>query len=110
MSKAKKQSMRPIGDHVVVTLIPDETTLKLKTGGTLYLPDTAQDKPTRGVVVAVGDGRVLPNGAVWAIKVKVGETVLFSKYAGSTFKLVDPEKGSSEYLAISADDIIVVLE
>ena len=103
-------AMRPIGDHIVVTTIEDDKKLKTLSGVELYLPDVVGDKPNRGVIVAVGEGRVLPDGSLRPINIKKGETVLFSKYAGNVFHLVDSTGARREYLSISYDDILVVLE
>lgn len=96
--------MKPIGDHVLVTPIAEDTTVK---HGTLELviPDTAQDKPNRGTVVSVGEGRIGSDGKLRPIKLKKGEKVLFSKYAGNEFRL-----GETQYIILSYDDILVVLD
>ena len=73
------------------------------TAGGIVLPDTAKDKPTRGKVVSVGDGRLLDNGKRSPLQVKVGDRVLFSSYAGDTFKL-----GTRELLLMREEDILAV--
>ncbi len=95
---------QPIGDHVLVTPVPEDTTVR---HGTLELvvPDTAQDKPNRGIVVSVGTGRILPNGSMRAIDLNKGQKVLFSKYAGNEFRI-----GEQMYIILSYDDILVVLD
>lgn len=100
----------PIGDHIVVSLIPEDSEVKLESGLIIAIPETAQDKPNRGVVVAVGEGRILPNGTLRPIKLKVGQKVLFSKYAGSTFTLADERGIREEYLVVSYDDLLVTLK
>jgi Co-chaperonin GroES (HSP10) len=93
--------LKPLGDRVVVQPIEREE----KTESGLYLPDTAKEKPQEGKVVAVGSGRVLPNGERVALTVKVGDRVLFSKYAGTEVKV-----DGTEYLIMSENDILAVVE
>ena len=76
-------TIRPLGDKVVVK--PSES--DEKSAGGIFLPDTAKTKPTDGTVIAVGNGRVLDNGERHALSVKVGDTVVYSKYGGTEFKL-----------------------
>lgn len=73
----------PLHDRVVVKRLKEET---VTTGGIL-LPESATEKPSQGVIFAVGDGKPLDNGALRAIAVKVGDKVLFGKYAGSEIKI-----------------------
>lgn len=96
--------MKPMGDHVVVTLIEDDKFVTLASGLVLEKPDTALDKPNRGEVMSVGEGRFLPDGTLRPIPLAIGDKVLFSKYAGSDFKL-----DNTLYLVISYDDILVKL-
>lgn len=93
--------LKPLGDRVVVQPIEREE----KTESGLYLPDTAKEKPQEGKVVAVGSGRVLPNGERVALTVKVGDRVLFSKYAGTEVKV-----DGTDYLIMSENDILAVVE
>lgn len=93
--------LKPLGDRVVVQPIEREE----KTESGIYLPDTAKEKPQEGKVVAVGSGRVLPNGERVALTVKVGDRVLFSKYAGTEVKV-----DGTEYLIMSENDILAVVE
>ena len=99
MSEAK---LEPMGDHVVVTPIPEEKEMTLGTL-TLVIPDSVQDKPNRGCVVAVGEGRVV-DGKMRPIKLKEGDRVLFSKYAGNDFFI-----GQEHFISLSYDDILVKL-
>ena len=69
------------------------------------LPDTAKDKPARGRVVSIGDGKLLDDGTRSKLQVKVGDRVLFHSYAGETFKV-----GDDELLLMREDDILAVLE
>lgn len=93
--------LKPLHDKVLVKVEEEEE----KTAGGIYLPDTAKEKPQRGVVVAVGDGKLTDEGKVIPIDVKVGERIIFSKYAGTEIKL-DGEK----HVILSIDDIYAVIE
>jgi chaperonin GroES len=93
--------VRPLQDRVVVQRIEEEE----KTKGGIIIPDTAKEKPQEGKVIAVGNGKVLENGTRQAMDVKVGNRILFSKYAGSEIKL-----DGQEYLIMREDDILGILE
>src|SRR2546426_3616990 len=93
-------NLRPLGDRVV--LKPVEREEKTKSG--IVLPDTAKEKPQEGMVEAVGTGRILDNGTKVPLELKVGDRVLYAKYAGNEFKLDD-----FEYLVISEKDVLAVL-
>lgn len=93
--------IRPLQDRVVVKRMEEET----KTAGGIVLPDSATEKPPKGEVVAVGPGRVLDNGEVRPIDVKVGDTVVFGKYASNTVKIDE-----DEYLILNESEIFGVLE
>ena len=93
--------LQPLGDRVV---LERESSEERTTGGIL-LPDTAKDKPARGRVVSVGDGRLNEDGTRSPIQVKVGDRVIFSSYAGETFKV-----GEQELLLMREDDILAVIE
>jgi chaperonin GroES len=99
--KAGHMRLQPIGDRVVLKRDESES----KTAGGIVLPDTAKDKPARGKVVSVGDGRLLDNGERSAMQVKEGDRVIFSSYAGETFKV-----GDDELLLMREDDILAVIE
>jgi len=73
--------------------------------GGLYIPDTAKEKPQEGEVIAVGNGKVLENGTKTELDVKVGDRILFGKYAGSEVKLE-----GEEYLILREDDVLGVIE
>jgi len=94
-------NVKPLGDRVVVKVLKGEE--KTKSG--IVLPDTAKEKPQEGEIVAVGTGRMLDNGQKVALEVKVGDRIIFSKYAGTEIK-VDGE----EYLIFSERDILATLE
>lgn len=93
--------IRPLHDRVVIRRKEEEK----KTAGGIYIPDNATEKPMLGVVVAVGSGKPLDNGDVRALGVKVGDTVLFGKYAGNEVKL-----HGEELVVMREDDIIGVIE
>jgi chaperonin GroES len=73
--------------------------------GGLYIPDTAKEKPQEGEVIAVGNGKLLENGTKIGLDVKVGDRVLFGKYAGTEVKL-----DGEEYLILREDDVLGVIE
>ena len=93
--------IRPLQDRVIVKRIEEEE----KTKGGIIIPDTAKEKPQQGKVVAVGKGKVNEDGKVTPLDVKVGDRVLFGKYAGSEIKL-----DGEEHLILREDDILGVLE
>ncbi|MGI6076514.1 MAG: co-chaperone GroES [Pyramidobacter sp.] len=93
--------LRPLADHIVVKVVNSEE----KTKGGLYLPDTAQEKPQEGEVVAVGSGKVLDNGQKLPLEVKVGDRIIFSKYSGSEISL-DGEK----FVIFSERDVLAVID
>ena len=82
-----KQKLQPLGDRVVVERDESEEV----TAGGIVLPDTAKDKPARGKIVSVGDGRLLEDGTRAPFQVKVGDHVWFSFYAGEVFEIDDRE-------------------
>ncbi len=93
--------LKPIGDRVVVR--PKTAEEMTKSG--IILPDTAKERPQEGEVMAVGTGRILEDGRVVPLEVKVGDRVLFSKYGGTEFKL-----GNEEYIILREDDILAILQ
>ena len=92
---------RPLHDRVVVRRIEADE----KTKGGIIIPDTAKEKPVEGEVVAVGNGKVLEDGSIRKVDVKVGDRVLFGKYSGTEVKLDGEER-----LIVREDDILAVLE
>jgi len=82
MAKAK---IEPLGDRVVIKPIPKEEVSK----GGIVLPDTVKEKPQEGEIIAVGPGKLSEEGKRIAMEVKVGDTVIYSKYAGTEYKLDD---------------------
>jgi chaperonin GroES len=93
--------IRPLHDRVVVKRVEEET----KTAGGIVLPGSAAEKPSEGVVLAVGSGKLLDNGQVRPLEVKVGDKVLFGKYSGSEVK-VDGE----QYIVMREEDIVGILD
>lgn len=93
--------IRPLHDRVVVRRMEEETT----SAGGIVLPGTATEKPSQGEVLAIGAGKLLENGDVRPVDVKVGESVLFGQYSGTPIK-IDGE----ELLVMSEGDIFAVLE
>lgn len=94
-------NIRPLHDRVVVKRMPEETT----SAGGIVIPDSAAEKPSRGEVVAVGNGKIDSNGDVRPLDVKVGDQVLFGKYAGTEVKV-----GGEEVLIMREEDILGVFE
>ena len=93
-------NLKPLYDRVVVKPIEAEEV----TAGGIYIPDNAKEKPTKGEVLAVGDGKALDNGSVRAPKVKVGDKVIYGQYSGSAYKLE-----GVEYKIVREDDILATL-
>jgi chaperonin GroES len=93
-------SIKPLHDKVVVERMEAET----KSAGGILIPDSAKEKPIRGVVIAVGPGKVLENGDVKALEVKKGDKVLFGGYAGSEVKV-----DGKELLILSESEILAVI-
>jgi chaperonin GroES len=96
-------NLKPLGDRVVV----EREEAKEKTVGGIVLPDTAKDKPQRGKVLAVGEGRITKDGKRRELQVKAGDQVLFTSYAGDEFKINDGEK---KILLMREDDILAVID
>jgi chaperonin GroES len=91
--------LRPLQDRIVVKRLEGET----QTKGGIIIPDTAKEKPIEGKVVAVGNGKVLNDGKVRPLEVKVGDTVLFGKYSGTEVKI-----DGVEHVLIREDDVLAV--
>jgi chaperonin GroES len=99
--KKTKIKLQPLGDRVVVQREESEET----TAGGIVLPDSAKNKPARGKVLSVGDGKLLDDGTRSRLQVKVGDRVIFSSYAGETLKVED-----EELLLMHEDDILAVID
>jgi chaperonin GroES len=94
-------NLRPLHDRIIVKRLDQET----KTASGLIIPDAAAEKPDQGQVLAVGNGKVLEDGKVRPLEVKVGDRVLFGKYSGQSVK-VDGE----ELLVMREEDVMAVVE
>lgn len=94
-------NIRPLQDRIIVERIQEEN----KTAGGLIIPDTAKEKPQMGMVIAAGNGKKTEDGKVLALDVKVGDKVLFGKYAGTEIKVE-----GKEYLMMREDDILGVVQ
>lgn len=93
--------LRPLNDRVVVKRLEEEQ----KTAGGIIIPDTAKEKPIQGEVMAVGNGKVMEDGKRQPLDVKVGDRVLFGKYAGTDIKVE-----GEELLIMREDDILAIVE
>ena len=94
-------NIRPLHDRVIVRRVEEER----RSAGGIVIPDTATEKPIRGEVMAVGNGKILENGSVRPMDVKVGDRVLFGKYSGTEVKV-----DGQELLVMREEDIMAVLE
>lgn len=92
-------NLRPLHDRVIIKRLETETT----SSGGIVIPDSAAEKPSKGTVVAVGDGKILDNGEKRTLAVKEGDTVLFGKYSGSEVKV-----DGDEYIVMREDEIIAI--
>lgn len=95
-----KLKIRPLHDRLVIERVGDDE----RSPGGIYIPDNAKEKPSRGVVVAAGKGKLLDDGTVRALDVKVGDTVLFGKYSGTEVKL-----DGKEIVIMREEDILGVI-
>ena len=93
-------NIRPLHDRVIVKRVEEETT----TAGGIVLPGSAAEKPSQGKVLAVGSGKQLDNGTVRALEVKVGDKVLYSKYAGTDLKI-----GTDDFVLLAEKDILAIV-
>src|SRR5512134_3801957 len=96
-----RMKMRPLHDRVIVKRLEEER----KTASGIVIPDTAAEKPDQGEVVAVGKGKVLDDGKLRPVQVKVGDKILFGKYSGQTVKVE-----GEELLVMREEDVMGVLE
>ncbi len=93
--------IRPLHDRVIVKRLEEERT----SPGGIVIPDTAAEKPIQGKIIAVGKGKILEDGHVRPLDVKVGDKILFGKYSGTEVK-VDGE----EYLVMREEDVMAIIE
>lgn len=92
-----EMGVRPLHDRILVRRMAEEE----KTAGGLFIPDTAKEKPQKGEIVAAGKGRITEDGKVLPLEVKIGDKVLFSKYAGTELKL-----NGEEFLMMREEDVL----
>jgi chaperonin GroES len=93
--------IRPLQDRILVKRLTNEE----KTKGGIIIPDSAKEKPQEGEVVAIGNGKILDNGTKVPLDVKVGDKILFSKYAGSEVKIE-----GEEYTIMREDDVLGIIQ
>jgi chaperonin GroES len=93
-------NIKPLGERIVLKVLESEE--KTKSG--IVLPDTAKEKPQMGKVLAVGSGKILDNGEKLPLEVKVGDQVLFAKYAGTEVKL-----DGEEYMVLKESDVLAII-
>ena len=93
--------IRPLHDRVIVRRLEEER----KTAGGIVIPDSVKEKPIQGEVVAIGSGKILEDGKVRPLDVKVGDKILFGKYSGTEVKV-----GNEELLVMREEDIMGVVE
>ncbi len=93
--------LRPLQDRIVVKRLEGEA----QTKGGIIIPDTAKEKPLEGKVVAVGNGKILEDGKVRPLDIKAGDTILFSKYAGTEVKIE-----GEDHLILREEDVLGVIE
>ena len=98
---AKEGKIRPLGEHILVRRMEAENMTK----GGIVLPDSAKEKPKEGIVLALGDGRLLDNGTRVPFQVKAEDRVLFSSYAGTEVK-IDGE----DLILLKEDEILAIVE
>jgi chaperonin GroES len=94
-------NLKPLHDRIIV----EAATKEEKTASGLYLPDSAQEKPQRGQVLAVGPGKRLDSGQLAPVDVKVGDVVLYGKYGGTEVTV-----GGKDYVILRADDVLAIAE
>ena len=94
-------AVQPLGDRVLVKALESEE----KTKGGIVLPDTAKERPSKGEIIAVGSGKVFEDGSRKPLSVKVGDKIIFGKYAGTEVKIKD-----QEYLILREEDILAVVK
>lgn len=96
-----KLNIKPLGDKVIVKRVEAEET----TAGGIVLPDSVKEKPKRGIILAIGNGRLLDDGTRSEMQVKKNDEVLFTSYAGTEIKV-----GSDEYMIMDESDILGVID
>jgi chaperonin GroES len=99
--KGTPMKIRPLQDRLIVKRVAEEN----KTKGGIIIPDSAKEKPLEGKVIAVGNGKILEDGKVRALDIKAGDTILFSKYAGTEVKIE-----GEDHLILREEDVLGVIE
>ena len=94
-------ALKPLGDRLIVK----PTQAEEKTAGGILLPDTAQEKPQQGEVIAVGPGKLLDNGKVAPMEIKVGDKIYYAKYGGTEIKVA-----GEDLVILRQDDVLAVLD
>ena len=94
-------NIRPLQDRILIKRVKEEE----KSKGGIIIPDTAKEKPIEGEVIAVGNGKVLEDGKVRPLDIKAGDTILFSKYAGTEIKIE-----GEDHLILREEDVLGVIE
>ncbi len=94
-------NIRPLHDRIIIKRFEEENT----SAGGIVIPDSAAEKPIKGEVIAVGNGKVLENGETRALDIKQGDKVLFGKYSGTEVKV-----GSEDYLVLREEDVMAIIE
>lgn len=100
-SKKMSRTMRPLHDRILVKVIPSSS----KTAGGIVIPEIALDKPQEAQVIAVGNGKLMPDGSLRAVDVKVGDIILFVKHSG-----VKTRCDNAELLLLREEDVLAVIE
>ncbi|MDZ7734895.1 MAG: co-chaperone GroES [Gammaproteobacteria bacterium] len=94
-------NIRPLHDRIIIKRFEEERT----SAGGIVIPDSAAEKPIKGEVIAVGNGKILDNGETRPLDVKQGDKVLFGKYSGTEVKV-----GSEDYLVLREEDVMAIIE
>lgn len=97
-------TIKPLGDRILVEPLEEE--VQTFAGGQLVLPDTAKEKPQQGKVLAVGPGRLDEDGKRIPLEIKVGDVIVYAKYAGTQFKTTD----GKQVLFLKESDVLAVLD
>jgi chaperonin GroES len=100
-------NLKPLGNHIILAAVSKETTTALG----IIIPDTVdKERPERGTVVAVGPGKLLENGTRQVIDVKVGDEIVFKKYAPDEIELKSASGESKKFMIVNADEVLAVVE
>ena len=94
-------NLKPLGDRLIIE--PSDEDVEKSAGG-IYIPDTAKEKPQKGTIVAAGPGRTTDDGTLVKLEVKTGDTVIYSKYAGTEYN-----EGGTEYLIVRESDVLATV-